>query len=257
LDELDKLHESQIQAYENAAQIFLTELGNKFTAPPLTKATTNTSPSKSTTPAVIDMTENEYINKCTHDAMVSCEGWKVEKSIIEEYLLTEIRKKAKEYYHEQKSVNAKNTSTVNNTIKEVSPLNTGGNQNDITSGEGPTTGSDDVEQSGEETHEDTTSEEDAEEEGVGRDEDNNHTENIKDNHSKPKSQTPKVNTAGVSISSTTISLTKVTNNRKRPFNNNSQGLSISKKPKKKPIGNALKNNRGARGRGRPRRGGKN
>ena len=260
LENLKKLHLSQLKAYENAARICLKRIANEYIAPPIEeKADTNSDK----TPIVKKIEQNNYIEKCIKEASHLSKGWKVDKIIVNECLLNEIRDKASKYLYERRQDNDINEADNDEKIEKL-------NMKMLKSSEEKLPTIDECEENnGDAQDRDTQScvedgeitSEEENDDGSKSSQNENSSKNIAKQDidtSKSKTQKPK----------TKISLLKV-NQKKRQLN--SQGQSKLKKVKM-INGNSNSNNgtmnnasstqgkrgRGSKGRGRQwRRGGKN
>jgi len=249
---MTKLHQSQLEAYKKTAIQNLKVYAGEFKAPPIPKSEG-------------DDNEEEYIKKCVEQALDACAGWKVEKSIFDQFITSDVTQKAKGYYIEQSTPRGKEAKLVpKNPIKESIAVST-------LPAIQETEKEEDEENSNEDTlsdganNDEITSEEDGEDEEENRKEKNEVSKaSLGDNNSDPSNAaipSNKNEDVNGSQSSTKISLLKVTK-RKRPIMPSSLGQLNNTKSRKISLnagnGSQAKRNRGGRrsGRGR-RRGGKN
>merc|ERR1712087_473511 len=58
------------------------------------------------------LSEKEYVEKSVGNAVALLSGWRVKQSVIEECIVSEISKKCREYYAEQKQMQGKNETTL-------------------------------------------------------------------------------------------------------------------------------------------------
>ena len=265
MEDLSKLHQSQLGAYEKAARLFFKSYVDNYTASPVMEDKDSQR-----------LSQKEYVEKSVENAVVLLSGWKVKQSVIKECLVSEISKKSQEYYVQQKQMNEKNE--VNITLKKEKEIHESRRENSSSTPEiSPLVGSVDKEKSQDEGDDDDNHDEEITSEEDEDEVENEETESTTIENPSTKSSDEEGNGDGKhkiqnhqkmnNKLSTKISLTKV-NKRKRPFT--STALSAKGNARKfRKSANSLNNsansssnialstqgkkNRSGRGRGRGRR----